>query len=193
MFKRAKERALWGSEDTGRETFATTFTSSSAKDDDFIALQDDDLKEQFSELVFAQPKTSPGEDDSLLPGIGKFQVPTGALAQVFKTVYFNTDEYSPKDADSKATIQKVAAYLKANPSTFIFVTGNCDQRGPEGYNQALGLRRCNSIRSMLIREGANPEQIHTISYGKEKPADPRNNAEAWAKNRRAEFKIFVKK
>lgn len=189
-YKRPKERALWGSNDTA-EVALVDYKSSS--NDDFVPLDNEDLKQQFSELVFAQPKDSPGEDGSALPGINGFQVPTGTLAQIFKNVYFNTDEYSPKDADSSATVQKVATYLKANPNTYIFVTGNCDQRGSEAYNLPLGSKRANSVRSLLIKQGVNADQIHTISYGKEKLADGSNTPDAWAKNRRAEFKIFVKR
>lgn len=193
-YKRAKERVLWGSNDTADTTVAAGASSFSREsEDDFISLQDDDIKEQFSEVVFAQPKQSPGDEGGFLPGIEGFMNPTGALVNVFKNIYFNTDEYSPKNAEGTATIRSVANYLKAHPKTYVFVTGNCDQRGPEAYNQSLGMKRSNTIRSMLIQEGVNPEQVHTISYGKERPVDSHNNAEAWAKNRRAEFKIFTKK
>ncbi len=192
-YKRPKERALWGSNDTADIATVDYRSSSTASNSDFIPLEDEDLKGQFSELIFAQPKDSPGEDGSALPGINGFSSPTGTLAQIFKNVYFNTDEYTPKDADSSATIQKIVSHLKTNPNTYVFVTGNCDQRGPEAYNQSLGAKRSNSIRSLLIKQGVNAEQIHTVSYGKEKLADTHNNSEAWAKNRRAEFKIFVKR
>lgn len=191
-YKRPKERALWGSNDTV-DIATVDYRSSSSINNDFIPLEDDDLKQQFSDLTFAQPKDSPGEDGSALPGISGFQSPTGTLAQIFKNVYFNTDEYTPKDAESSATIQKVISYLKEHSNTYVFVTGNCDQRGPEGYNQILGNKRANSVRSLMIKQGVNPEQIHTISYGKEKLADSHNTPDAWAKNRRSEFKIFVKK
>jgi peptidoglycan-associated lipoprotein len=193
-YKRAKERVLWGSNDVQEASVVTTATPfSSVAEDDFISLQDDDIKEQFSELVFAQPKVSPGDEGSFLPGIDGFLTPMGSLVEVFKNIYFNTDEYNPKDAEGNATIRTVATYLKSHPKTYIFVTGNCDQRGPEAYNQTLGMKRANSIRSLLIQQGVSPEQVHTISYGKEKLVDTRSTPEAWAKNRRAEFKIFNKK
>ena len=193
-YKRAKERVLWGSNDTFESTSVASSTPfSSASEDDFIALEDEDIKGQFSDVVFAQPKESPGEEGSVIPGIEGFAKPAGSLAQVFKNVYFNTDQYSPKDAEGTETIKAVASYLKSHPKTFVFVSGFCDQRGPEAYNQALGMRRSNSIRSLLIQEGVNPDQLYTVSFGKEKLADMHNTPEAWAKNRRAEFKIFNKK
>jgi peptidoglycan-associated lipoprotein len=192
-YKRAKERVLWG---TGSNEETVAFQGSkesSVFDDDFIPLQDEDLKGQFSEVVFAQPKDSPGEEGSFLPGIEGFHLPLGALAQVFQTVYFNTDEYTLKKQEHLQAIVRAAEYLKAHPKTFIFVTGNCDQRGPEAYNLALGSKRANYVRNLLIEKGVNGDQIHTISYGKEKLVDLSNTPDGWAKNRRAEFKFYEKR
>jgi peptidoglycan-associated lipoprotein len=38
-----------------------------------------------------------------------------------------------------------------------------------------------------VSQGIDSARVSTISYGKEKPADPNHNEEAWAKNRRDEF------
>lgn len=192
-YRRAKERVLWGSNQQGE--FASSFSSvesndSFDSDDDFVALQDEDLKPSFSEVVFAQPKDSPGEQGSFLPGIEGFRIPIGALAQVFQTVYFNTDEFTLKKQEYVQTIHRIASYLKDHPKTYIFVEGYCDQRGPEAYNLALGSRRANYVRNLLIEKGVSGEQIHTISYGKERLFDPANTPEAWAKNRRAQFRLY---
>ncbi len=192
-YRRAKERILWGS--NPGDDLAATYQANNSKetfqfDDDFEALQDEDLKTSFSEVVFAQPKNSPGEDGSFLPGIESFRIPIGALAQIFQTVYFNTDEFTLKKQEYVQIVNKVADYLKGHPKTYIFVEGYCDQRGPEAYNLALGSRRANYIRNLLIEKGVNTEQIHTISYGKERLFDSANNPEAWSKNRRAQFKLY---
>ncbi|MBI3236675.1 MAG: OmpA family protein, partial [Chlamydiales bacterium] len=87
----------------------------------------------------------------------------------------------------------MASYLKAHPNVYLFVTGHCDERGPEAYNLALGTRRANYVRGYLVKNGVDANRIHTVSYGKEKPCDLRHNAEGWSKNRRAEFKIYEKR
>jgi peptidoglycan-associated lipoprotein len=195
-YRRPKERILWGS--NAGEELATVSQSTNSKerfslDDDFEPLEDEDLKTSFSEVVFAQPKNSPGEDGSFLPGIEKFRLPIGGLAQIFQTVYFNTDEFTLKKQEYVQTIQKAADYLKEHPKTYIFIEGYCDQRGPEAYNLALGSRRANYVRNLLLEKGVRTDQIHTISYGKERLFDSANNAEAWAKNRRAQFKLYETK
>ncbi|MBY0529272.1 MAG: OmpA family protein [Rhabdochlamydiaceae bacterium] len=179
-------RSLWGHDTVeNEESFAPSY-------EDFVALNNDDLKAQFSDGAAPQPKHSPGEVGSRLPGIEGFHNPTQAETSVFKTLYFNTDDHIVRDKESLEALQRVAAYLNAHPNVFIFVSGNCDERGPEGYNLALGTRRANYVRTKLIEQGVNPERIHTVSYGKERPADLGHNQQAWAKNRRAEFKIYQK-
>ena len=55
------------------------------------------------------------------------------------------------------------------------------------YNLALGERRANAVRQLLLAEGAAASQIQTVSYGEEKAADPEHNEDAWSLNRRVEF------
>ena len=76
---------------------------------------------------------------------------------------------------------------------FLRIEGYCDERGTEEYNRALGDRRALSAREYLAKLGINPEDIQTISFGKDKPADPGHNAAAWAKNRRCEFVLLTPK
>ena len=191
-YKRAKERVLWGTSNDS-EIAQSDFQSSFKLEDDFIPLQDDDLKQQFSETVFMQAKDSPGESDSMLPGIRGFQSPSGSLSSIFTPIHFNTDEYSLKNSESQAALNKAASYLKEHKKTYVFVEGHCDQRGPEAYNLSLGSRRSNAVRTYLIQQGVSPEQIYTISYGKEKLQDLHNTPEAWKQNRRAQFKIYTQK
>lgn len=192
-YRRASQRVLWGDSNSANTQVAQADGSSGvafSKDEEFIPLKEEDLKQQFSDLAVPQPKSSPGEEGSYLPGIDGFKIPTSSLASVFRTVHFNTDEYVLKKSEDLQSVDRMAAYLKAHPKTYIFVAGHCDQRGPEAYNLALGTRRANYVRSLLVQKGVNPEQIHTISYGKEHLLDGQNTQNAWAKNRRAEFRIY---
>ncbi len=162
-------------------------------EEDFIALNDDDLKKmQFSDGAVPQPKNEPGERGSGIPGIEGFRTPFGELASIFKNVHFNTDDHIIRDKESLALIERAASYLQTNPKLCVFVEGHCDERGPEAYNLSLGSRRANYIRSLLVQKGVDQERIHTISYGKERPLDLSQAPQAWAKNRRAEFKVFKK-
>jgi peptidoglycan-associated lipoprotein len=82
--------------------------------------------------------------------------------------------------------------LKKYSNVKIQIEGHCDERGTVEYNLALGERRANSTKKYLTSLGISPDRISTISYGKERPADPGHNEEAWAKNRRAHTIILSK-
>jgi peptidoglycan-associated lipoprotein len=102
-------------------------------------------------------------------------------------VYFDYD--SAKVRPSQVSkLEAVAAGLKGNSKNLI-VEGYTDERGTAEYNRALGERRAQACREELIRMGVSPSRITTISYGKERPADPGHDEAAWAKNRRCEFVV----
>jgi peptidoglycan-associated lipoprotein len=105
------------------------------------------------------------------------------------TVHFAYDSAAVRKSE-KANIQAVADALKRDPSTKLLIEGNCDERGTEEYNRALGERRALAARQALHKLGVDPARVRTISYGKDKPADPANNEAAWSKNRRDDFVLL---
>lgn len=161
---------------------------------EYIPLHDDDLPKEIalSEKLIKQPKESPGDPGSSVPGIDRFQDPQtiGDVAHIFRKVHFPYNASLIKGQENLQIVRDVANYLKNNPGTYIFVAGHCDERGAEAYNLALGSRRSNSVRSLLVSEGVDPNHIFTISYGKERPEVFAHDEEAWSQNRRAEFKIY---
>jgi len=103
-------------------------------------------------------------------------------------IYFAFDDFSLSEQSKKMLVEN-AAWIMNNTQKKIVIEGHCDERGTEEYNIALGERRSNSSKRYLINLGVKTNQLSTISYGEERPADPGHNEEAWAKNRRAEFVI----
>ena len=79
--------------------------------------------------------------------------------------------------------------MKANPNDSVLIEGNCDERGTNEYNIALGDRRTNSAKKFLVILGISESRIKTISYGEERPLDSGHNESAWAKNRNCQFKL----
>jgi len=105
------------------------------------------------------------------------------------TVYFDFDKYNIRE-DQKARLQQNAEILKANANLVIKIEGNCDERDTEEYNLALGDKRANAVKEYFISMGVAADRLETISYGEERPVDPGHSEDAWAKNRRAEFRII---
>ncbi len=99
-------------------------------------------------------------------------------------IFFDTDR-STLTSQAQTTLDRQAAWLRQYPQTSVWVAGNCDSRGTEEYNLALGQRRANADRDYLVAHGIDRRRIETISYGKTRPIDPADTPEAWAQNRNA--------
>jgi len=123
-------------------------------------------------------------DESLQDEMRTMEFTPGELA----TVYFDFDRYNLKPG-AKAALKNNAEWIKANPNQRVQIEGHCDERGTEEYNLALGEKRATTTKAYLVSLGVNESDIYTISYGEEKPVDMDHTEAAWAKNRRAEFKV----
>lgn len=91
--------------------------------------------------------------------------------------------------EAKEILRDKAECPTAHPDLTVIIEGHCDERGTNEYNMALGNRRAESVKSFVVDLGIAPERLTTVSYGEERPLDPRHNEEALAKNRRAHFVI----
>ncbi len=109
-------------------------------------------------------------------------------ARIFKNVNFDFDRYNIRP-DAREILKIIGKYLLENPKIEVMIEGHCDERGTREYNLVLGEQRALRVRRFLVGLGVAPGRLHTVSYGEDMPLDPASNEEAWAKNRRAEFKI----
>ncbi len=113
----------------------------------------------------------PGSEEDLVANVGD---------RVFYD--FNKSNLTP---DASATLDRQSAWLAKYPSVNVQVAGNCDDRGTEEYNLALGQRRANAASDYLKAKGVAGSRIATISYGKDRPTATGDNEQAWAQNRNA--------
>ena len=113
--------------------------------------------------------------------------PNNILSKRF--VYFDFDSYIIKD-EYKPMVEAHGRYLQANRSTRITIQGHTDERGSREYNIALGQRRADALKKLMILYGATEIQIETVSFGKEKPRREGHDEASWAENRRDEI-IYV--
>ena len=105
-------------------------------------------------------------------------------------IYFDFDKSNIKQ-DQRARLEKNAEYLKQNKMAKVRIEGNCDERGTNEYNMALGERRAISAKKYLSNLGIHSDRLHTISYGEEKPLLHGHDELSWAQNRRGDF-VLVK-
>jgi len=109
-------------------------------------------------------------------------------AFVNEDIHFDFDS-STLTPEAQEILKKKAQWLQNNPDKSVTIEGNCDERGTNEYNLALGDRRAASVKAFLVDLGISASRLTTISYGEERPLDPGHNEAAWAKNRRCHFVI----
>ena len=139
--------------------------------------KDDQAAKEFEKSLVA--KKYPGIEGEVLE------------SKLLKDIYFDFDNYDIRPQDV-GIVKENTTLLMKYPNVKIQIEGHCDERGTVEYNLALGERRANSAKKYLLSLGISADRISTISYGKERPFDPGQNEEAWAKNRRAHFVILSK-
>ena len=100
-----------------------------------------------------------------------------------RSVYFDLDSFTVKD-EFKPLVEAHAKYLRENATAKVLVQGNTDERGSREYNLALGQKRADAMKKMLILLGAKEEQGESVSLGEEKPKAQGSTDEAFAENRR---------
>lgn len=107
-------------------------------------------------------------------------------AGALKNIHFDFDKSDIMEAD-RATLGGIADFMKKYSDVKIQISGNCDERGTNEYNLALGNRRAAAALDYLKGLGVDESRISTISYGKEKPLCSDSNEACWSQNRRDEF------
>jgi peptidoglycan-associated lipoprotein len=112
------------------------------------------------------------------------------VANVGDRIFFDFDRSSINGSGSRAssnsaTLDKQAAWLAKYPQNNVQVAGNCDDRGTEEYNLALGQRRAGADANYLMAKGVARARITTVSYGKDRPVALGDNEDAWSQNRNA--------
>jgi peptidoglycan-associated lipoprotein len=111
-----------------------------------------------------------------------------AFSQKDGAIYFDYDRaLLPGDAGTR--LQTIATWLKQHPQVQLRIEGNCDERGTDEYNLALGDRRARSAKAYLEQLGVDSARVMTVSYGKEKPQAPGHDEQSWRRNRRDDLRL----
>lgn len=131
------------------------------------------------------PETTGLSDEDSLPmdALDALGEEDGDLGNV---VYFDYDSYQVRE-DSLPLVTSVAEALAASPERQLRLEGHADERGTREYNLALGERRAQAVRELILIHGVNSDQIDVVSYGEENPAVVGSDEESWQKNRRVEL------
>ncbi len=115
--------------------------------------------------------------------------PKSALAG--RSIYFDYDSYEIAPG-GRTLVESHSAYLRSHASASVRLEGHADERGGREYNLALGQKRADAARRALGLLGVTEKQMESVSFGKEKPADPGHDEAAWAKNRKADVAYLAR-
>jgi peptidoglycan-associated lipoprotein len=140
------------------------------------------------------PETAPGGPGGAAPGMGgpggigsRNALPGSQQdleASAGDRVFFAFDR-SDIMPEAQEILARQADWLRRYPNVTVTIEGHCDERGTREYNLALGERRAQAVKNVLVASGIPASRISTISYGKERPAVVGSSEEAYAQNRRA--------
>lgn len=105
-----------------------------------------------------------------------------------QTVYFGFN-VTQLEAEAQRILKKNAGWMLKNAEVRVTVAGHCDERGSTEYNLALGEARAGTVKKFLVSQGVPPDRLAIISYGEEVPIETGGDEQAFARNRRAEFRM----
>ena len=71
----------------------------------------------------------------------------------------------------------------------IEIGGHTDSRGSNQYNEVISQQRADAVRDYMIERGVEAGALTAIGYGESRPIDTAETYDAWARNRRMEFRI----
>ena len=141
----------------------------------------------FVEKIFLGPPPPPppaAEAPVVVPPV----VPAPAAPEKLEAIYFDFDKYVIKP-EGREALKRNAEWLQKNAGAKVVVEGNCDERGTNEYNMALGQRRADAAAKYLMDLGIAKDRVSTVSYGEEKPICQEANEACWSKNRRGDFTV----
>lgn len=141
----------------------------------------------------SRPEPTPTTPTATTPTVETPRGPVAGSVEDFRVsvgdrVFFGYDRFD-LSAEARSVLERQAAWLRQYPNVRVLVAGNCDERGTREYNLALGARRAAAARDYLASLGIAQNRMETVSYGKERPLDPRANEEAWSVNRNGHTQI----
>jgi peptidoglycan-associated lipoprotein len=133
----------------------------------------------------AAPTPAPAQD-AKASGQSELDRAMDALRNV--SVFFEFDS-STLTGEAKDKLAGVGSVLSKHPDLKVRIEGNCDERGSEQYNLALGQRRAESAKRYLVDMGVKTDQLTAISFGDQKPKAQGHDEDAWKQNRRDDLTV----
>lgn len=89
-------------------------------------------------------------------------------------------------------LNKLSKILTESSDLGVEIIGHTDSIGEADYNQELSMKRAISVRDYLVSKGISADRINCSGMGSASPLLPNTTEENRSKNRRIEFKFYIK-
>ena len=103
-------------------------------------------------------------------------------------IYFGFDKYDLAGENKENAMSNASKLAALKSDTTVKVSGNTDEWGTDEYNYALGLKRANSVKDVLVANGVTAN-VALVSLGESSPVCTEKTKDCWAKNRRVEHEL----
>ena len=138
------------------------------------------------EIPSVEPSTVPSSVN--VEAISENQLEPSQRATLEERISFAFDQWE-LSSDAREKLSAKAEILRTDPELRLRIEGHADERGSDEYNLALSNRRSGAAMRFLLNQGIAMARLGSVGYGEEQPLDPAENESAWARNRRAEFRV----
>jgi outer membrane protein OmpA-like peptidoglycan-associated protein len=103
-------------------------------------------------------------------------------------IYFDYDKDDLRE-DAIPVLEGSLKALKKNPEASVLITGNCDIRGSEAYNEKLGKKRGETVKKYMLDNAIPEERIIIVSRGKLDALAHVTDLAGMQKDRNAQFMV----
>ncbi|RJP65295.1 MAG: hypothetical protein C4532_17980 [Candidatus Abyssobacteria bacterium SURF_17] len=145
------------------------------------------------ETLVQPPAPEPGPNVRIVEKVVEKEVATPKLVVadyfIFPNILFEFDKADLTPEGLQNTARAAEALKVIEGVRKVIVAGNCDSRGSDAYNDELSLRRAETVKNELVKDGLDASMLQAVGNGKRKPIASNDTPPGMAANRRVAFEV----
>jgi outer membrane protein OmpA-like peptidoglycan-associated protein len=118
----------------------------------------------------------------------------GKTVRAGETISLNNILFDQGKADlrpeSRAELDKIAAFMRDNPTAEIELSGHTSSEGDAAFNRSLSYLRVKACKDYVVARGIDTGRIAVVGYGPDRPVASNDNEAGRTQNRRVELRVL---